>query len=151
MSDSLRPHGLQHARPPCPLPTPGVYSNSCPSSQWCHPIISASIISFSSCLQSFPASGSFQMPVLLNRWPEYWSFRFSISPFNEHSVLISFRMERLDLVGSPCCPRDSQESSPIPQCKSILWHSACFIVQLPHPYMTTGKTITFTIWTFVSK
>ena len=59
MFDSMRPHGLQHARPPCPLPTPGAYSNSCPSSQWCHPNISSSVIPFSSCLQSFPASGSF--------------------------------------------------------------------------------------------
>ena len=61
MSDSLRPHGLQHSRPPCPSPTPGVYSNSCPLSWWCHPTISFSVIPFSSCLQSFPASGSFPM------------------------------------------------------------------------------------------
>ena len=61
MSDSLRPHELQHARPPCPSPTPGVYSNSCPLSWWCHPTISSSVIPFSSHLQSFPASGSFQM------------------------------------------------------------------------------------------
>ena len=61
VSDFLRPHGLQHARPPCPLPTPGVYSNSCPLSWWCHPTISTSVIPFSSCLQSFPASESFQM------------------------------------------------------------------------------------------
>ena len=61
MSDSLRPHGLQHIRPPCPLPTAGVYSNSCPLSRWCHPTISSSVIPFSSSLQSFPASGSFPM------------------------------------------------------------------------------------------
>ena len=61
MSDSLRPHGLQHVRPPCPSPTPGVYSNSCLLSQWCHPTISFSAIPFSSCLQSFPASRSFPM------------------------------------------------------------------------------------------
>ena len=64
MSDFLRPHELQHARPPCPSPTPGVYSNSCPLSQWCHPTTSSSVIPFSSCLQSFPASGSFQMSQL---------------------------------------------------------------------------------------
>ena len=64
MSDSLWPQGLQHARPPCPSPTPGACSNSCPSSQWCHPTISSSVISFSSCLQSFPASGSFPMSQL---------------------------------------------------------------------------------------
>ena len=61
VSDTLQPHGLQHTRPPSPLPTPGAYSNSCPSSQWCHPIISSSVIPFSSCLQSFPPSGSFLM------------------------------------------------------------------------------------------
>ena len=61
VSDSLRPHGLQHARPPCPSPTPGVYPNPCPLSRWCHPAISSSVVPFSSCLQSFPASGSFQM------------------------------------------------------------------------------------------
>ena len=64
MSNSLRPHGLQHTRPPCPSPTPRVYSNSCPLSQWCHPTISSSVVPFSSCLQSFPASGSFQMSQL---------------------------------------------------------------------------------------
>ena len=65
VSDSLRPHGLQHARPPCPSPTPGVYSNSCPLSWWCHPTISSSsVIPFSSCLQSFPVSGSFPMSQL---------------------------------------------------------------------------------------
>ena len=61
VSNSLQPHGLQHSRPPCPSPTPWVYSNSCPLSQWCHPTISSSVIPFSSCLQSFPESGSFQM------------------------------------------------------------------------------------------
>ena len=64
VSDSLQLHGLQHARPPCPSPTPGVYSNSCPLSQWCHPHISSSVVPFSSCPQSFPASGSFQMSQL---------------------------------------------------------------------------------------
>ena len=65
VSDSLRPHGPQHARPPCPWPTPGAYSNSCPSSRWCHPTISSSVVPFSSCLQSFPASGSFPMSQFL--------------------------------------------------------------------------------------
>ena len=64
MSNSLQPHGLQHPRPPCPSPAPGVYSNSCPLNQWCHPTISSSVVPFSSCLQSFPASGSFQMSQL---------------------------------------------------------------------------------------
>ena len=61
VSDSLWPHGLQHARPPCPSPTPGVCSNSCPSSRWCHPTVSSGVVPFFSCLQSFPASGSFPM------------------------------------------------------------------------------------------
>ena len=87
--------------------------------------------------------------VLCIRRPKYWSFSFSISPSNEYSGLISFRMDWLDL---PCSPRNSQESSPIPQFKaSILQCSAFFIVQLSHPYMTTGKTIALTKWTFVSK
>ena len=67
VSDSLRPHEPQHARPPCPLPTPGVYSNSCPSGQWCHPAISSSVVPFSSCPQSLPASGSFPMSQLFAR------------------------------------------------------------------------------------
>ena len=66
VSDSFRPYGLQHARSPCPSPTPGVHSNSCPLSRWCHPTISSSVIPFSSCLQSFPASGSFQMSQLFS-------------------------------------------------------------------------------------
>ena len=84
----------QHARPPCPSLTPRVYSNSYPSSRWCHPTISSSVVPFSSYLQSFPASGSFSNESALHiRWPEYWSFSFSISPSNEHPGLISFRME----------------------------------------------------------
>ena len=83
------------------------------------------------------------------RWPKYWSFSFSISPSNEHPGLISFRM---GLVGSPCSPKDSQESSPTLQFKSINSSvSAFFIVQLSHPYITTGKTIALTRWTFVGK
>ena len=87
--------------------------------------------------------------VLLIRWPKYWNFSFSISPSNEYSGLISFRID----VGSPCSPRDSQVSSPTPQCwrRLILWRSAFFIVQLSNPYMTTGKTIALTRWTFVDK
>ena len=68
VSDSLRPHELQHARPPCPSPTPGVYSDPCPLSWWCHPAISSSVVPFSSCLQSLPASGSFPVSQLFS-WP----------------------------------------------------------------------------------
>ena len=80
MSNSLWPHESQHARPPCPSLTPGVHSNSCPSSWWCHPAISSSVVPFSSCLQSLPASGSFSMSQLCIRWPKYWSFSLSINP-----------------------------------------------------------------------
>ena len=93
MSDSLWPHGLQHTRLPCPWPIPGACSNSCPLSQWCHPTIWSSVVFFSSCLQSFPASGSFPMSVLCIRWPKYWSFSFSISPSSEYSGLITFRID----------------------------------------------------------
>ena len=82
MSDSLQPHGLQHTRPLCFSPTPGIYSNSCPLSQWCHPAISSSIVPFSSCPQSFPASVFSKESVLRIRWPKYWSFSFSISLSN---------------------------------------------------------------------
>ena len=77
VSNSFWPHGLQHTRLPCPSPSPGVCSNSCSLSQWCHPTILSSVVPFS-CLQSFPASGSFLMSWLFIRWPKYWSFSFSI-------------------------------------------------------------------------
>ena len=98
VSDSLWLHGLQYARLPCPSPNHGACSNSCPSSQWCHPTISSSVVPFSSCLQSFPASRSFPMRAgFYIRWPNYWSFSFNISPSNEHPGLISFRMDLLAL------------------------------------------------------
>ena len=93
-SDSLQPHESQHARPPCPSPTPGVHSNSRPSSRWCHPAISSSVVPFSSCPQSLPASESFSSESTLHmRWPKYWSFSFSIIPSKEHPGLISSRMD----------------------------------------------------------
>ena len=90
MSNSLRPHGLQHTRLPCPSPTPGPHSNSCPSNQWCHPTILASVGPFSSSLQSFLASGSFPESVLCIRWLKYWSFSFSISPSNDYSFITQY-------------------------------------------------------------
>ena len=93
MSDSLPPHELQHTRPPCPSPTPGVHPNPCPSSWWCHPTISSSVVPFSSCPQSFSGSGSLHI-----RWPKYWSFSFSISPSNEYLGLMSFSLDCLDLL-----------------------------------------------------
>ena len=141
VSSSLWSHGLQHIRPPCPSPTPGVYSDSCPSSWWCHPTISSSVVPFSSCLQSFPASGSFQMSQFFIRWPKYWSFRFSISPSIEYSGLISFRMDWLDLLAVQGTLKSLLHYS---SKASILLCSAFLIVQLSHPYMTTGKTIALT-------
>ena len=115
MSTSLWPHGLQHARLPCPSPTPRAYSNSCRSSWWCHPTISSSVFPFSSCLQSFPVSRFFSNESVIHiRWPKNWSFRFSIRPSSEYSGLISFCQ-----VWYPCSLRDSQESSPTPRFKSI--------------------------------
>ena len=149
MSDSLRPHGWQRARLPCPSLTPRACSNSCPSSRWCHPTISFSVVPFSSRLQSFPASGAFPSirSVLLIRWPKYWSF--SISPSNEYSGLISFRMDCLDLLAVQGTLKSLlQHHSPK---ASILQCSVFFIVQLSHPYMTSGKTIALTRWTFVGK
>ena len=118
VSDSLQSHGLQHTRSPCPSPTPRVYSNSCALNRWYYPVISSSVVPFSSHLRSFPASGSFPMRQHF-AWggQKYWSFSFSISPSNEYSGLISFRVNQS--VGSPCSPRVSQESSPTPQFKSI--------------------------------
>ena len=113
---------LLHTRPPCPSPPPRAYSNSCPLSQWCHPTISSSVLPFSSCLQSFPASGSFPRSQFFIMWPKYWSFNFRLSPSNVYSGLISFRMDWFDLL-------EVQETANI----------------------TTGKTIAFTRQTFVGK
>ena len=148
MSNSLRPHGLQHGRLPCPSPTPEACWNSCLSSQWCHPTVSFSVVPFSSCLPSFPASGYFPMSQFI-RWPEYWSFSFSISPSNKHSGLISFRMDWLDLLAVQGTLKGllQHHSSKA----SALWCSAFFIVQLSHPHMITGKTIALTRWILVSK
>ena len=96
VSNSLRPHESQHARPPCPSPTPGVHPNPCPSSQWCHPAILSSVVPFSSCPQIPPSIRVFSSESTLRmRWPKYWSFSFSISPCSEHPGLISFRMDWL--------------------------------------------------------
>ena len=149
VSSSLWPQGLQHTRLPCPSPTPGAYSNSCPLSWWCHPTISSSVVPFSSCLQSFPPSGSSNESVLRIMWPKDWNFSFSISPSNEHSGLISFRMDWLDLLAVQGTLKSllQHHNSKV----SILRHSAFFIVQISHPYMATGKTIALTRQTFVGK
>ena len=116
VSDSLQPHEPEHSRSPWPSPTPGVYPNSCPLSQLYHLTISSSVVLFSSCLQPFPTSGSFQMSQLFasggqNIGVSAWT---SVLPMN---IQTDFLQD--GLVGSPCSPRDSQESSPTPQFKSI--------------------------------
>ena len=97
MSDSLRPHESQHARPPCPSPTPGVHSDSRPLSQWCHPGISSSVIPLFLLTPIPPSIRIFSNQSTLHmRWPKYWSFSFSIIPSKEIPGLISFRMDWLD-------------------------------------------------------
>ena len=165
-SDSLWPHGLQRTRLPCPSPSPRACSNSCPLSQWCHPTISSSIVPFSS-IESVMSSNHFILycPLLLLpsifprtrvfsnesalciRWPNYWSF--SISPSKKYSGLISFRVDWFDLLAvKRTVKRLPQHHS---SKASILWCSAFFIIQLWHPYLTTGKTVTLTRRTFVGK
>ena len=151
VSDSLWPHESQHARPPCPSPTPRDHSDSHLSSQWCHPAISSSVVPFSSCPQSLPASQSFPMSQLRMRWPKYWSFSFSIIPSKEIPGLISFRMDWLDLLAVQGTLKSLLQHRSSKAKASILRHSAFFTVQLSHPYMTTGKTIALTRWIFVGK
>ena len=150
MSNSLQPHGLQHARLPCPSPTPGVYSNSCPLSQWCHPTISFCAVPFSSYLQFSQASGSFSMSQFFTSGGQNIgvSDSASVLPVNildwfplGWTVWISLQSKGISSVFS------NTNSSKA----SILLCSASFIVQLSHPYMTTGKTIALTRWTFVGK
>ena len=141
---------MQLTRPPCPSPNPRVYSNSCPLSQWCHPIISSSVVSFFSQLQSLPVSGYFSNESVLSiRWPNYWSFSFSISLPNEYSGLVSFRTDWLDILAVQGTLKSllQHHSSKA----SILQCSAFFILQLSHSYMTARKTIALTRWTFVGK
>ena len=150
VSDSLRPHESQHTRPPCPPPTPGVYPNSCPlrsvmpSSHLilCRPLFLLPSIPPS--IRVFSNESTLHM-----RWPKYWSFSFSISPFNEHLGLISFRMGWLDLLAVQGTLKSLLQYHSAKA--SVLWCSAFFTVQLSNPYMTTGKTIALTRHTFVGK
>ena len=144
VSDSLRPHELQHARPPCPSPTSGVHPNPCPLSQWCNPTIPSSVVPFSSCPQPFPASGSFPMSQLFTSGGQSMgvSASASVLPMNtqDWSPLgwtgwISLQTKGLSRVFS---------NTTVQKCSaflSILQCSAFFIVQLSHPYVITGKTI----------
>ena len=150
MSDSLQLHRLQHARLPCSSLTPGACSNSCPSSWWCHATISSSVVPFSFHPQSFAASGSFLRSQLFSSGGQsIRSFSFSISPANEYSGLISFRMDWLDLFAVQGTLKSLLQHHNSKA--SILQRSAFFIVQLSHPYMTIGKTIALTTQNFVCK
>ena len=141
LSDSQLSHGLKHAR------LPGACSNLCPLNWQCYPTVSSSVIPFSSCLQSCPASRSFLMSQFFTSGGQ--EFSFSISPSNEYSGLISFRIDWLDLLAVQGTLKSlfQHHSSKA----SIFRCSAFFTVQLSHPYMTTGKTIVLTRRTFVGK
>ena len=145
--DSLRPHGLQHASLPWPSPIPRACSNLCPSSQWCHPTISSSEVPFSSCLQSFPASGSFLISQLFTSGGQSIgaSASESVLPMNIQgwfplglTGLISLQSKGLKSLLQHASSK-----------ASIFQHSAFFMVKFSHPYMTTRKTIALTRWTFV--
>ena len=149
VSDSLSPHGLQQARLPCPSPTPGVYSNACPLSRWCHPTISSSVVPFSSAFNLSQHQGLFKWVSCLHQMAKLLEFQLQ-----HQSIQWIFRTDFLEdwLVRSPCSPREFQESFQTPQFKSISSSVlSFFIVQLSHSYMTTGKTIALTRWTFVGK
>ena len=135
---------------PTPSPTPGVHSNSCPLSRWCHPTISSSVFSLLLPHSIFPSIRVFSNgSVFRIRWPKYWSFSFNIGPFSEHPGLISFRIDWLDLLAVHGTLKSllQHHSSKA----SIVQRLAFFIVQLSHPYKTIGKTIALMRCTFAGK
>ena len=138
MSDSLWLHVLQHARLPCPSPTPGVHPNSCVSSQWCHPSISSSVIPFSSCPNSSSIRVFYNESTLRMRWPKYWISASAWVP-----GLISSRMDWLDLLAVQGTLKSLLQHHSLKA--SILWCSVFFMVQLSYSCVTTGKTIALTI------
>ena len=150
MSDSLQSHEPQHGRPPCPSTTPGVYSNSCPLTQWCHPTSSSSVIPFSSCPQSFLASRSFPVSQLFASGGQNIgaSASTSVLPMNTQDWS---PFEWTDWTSLPSKGLSRVFSNTTVQKSSILCCSAFFIVQLSYPYMTTCKMIALTRWTFVDK
>ena len=140
MSDSLQPHEQQHARPPCPSPTPRVHPNPCPLCQRCHPTISSSESPSPPALNLSQIRVFSNEPALHIRWPKYQNFSFNISLSNEHSGLI-FRMDWLDLLAVQGTLKSLFQHHGLKA--SILLCSALFIVQLSHPYMTPGKKHSF--------
>ena len=148
MADSLWLHEPQHARPPCSSPTPGVHPNPFPLRWWCHLTISSSVVPFSSCPQSFPASGSFKWVSSSHQVAKVLEFQLQRKSYQWTPGLISFRMDGwISLQSKGLLRVFSNHSSKA----SILQRSAFFIVQLSHPYITTGKTIALTRRTFVDK
>ena len=137
MSDSLQPHGLQHTKLPCPSLTPGVYSNSSPSSRWCHPTISSFVIPFSYCLLSLPASGSFPMSQFFASGGQNIGVSASVSVL-QWIFMTDFLSDWL--VWSSCSPRDPQESSPTPQ-KGMANHFSILALRTPWPVWKEKKII----------
>ena len=134
---TLWPHGLQHARLPCPSLSPGVWSNSCPLNQWCHTIFSPSVAPFSYFLQSFPQSGCFPVSQLFASGGQHIGAS-QPSPSNEYSGLISFRIDWINLLAVLGTFKSLLQHHSLKA--SILQHSAFLVVQLSHPHMATGKT-----------
>ena len=145
----LQPHESKHARPPCPLPAPRVHSESRPSSQWCHPAISSSVVPFSSCPQSLPASESFPMSQFFTSGGQsiVASASASVLPMNTQDWSPLEWTGWLSLQSKGLKSLLQHHSSKA----SILWRSVFFTVQLSHPYMTTEKIIALTRSTFVGK
>ena len=149
MSNSLWPHGLQHARLPCPSTSPRVCSNSCPLSQWCHTTISSSVASFSSRPQSFPASGSFPVSWPLHLMAKVLELQFQHQSFQWISGWFPLGLTGLiSLLSKEPLKSLLQHDNSKP---SIVQHSAFFMVQLSHPYKTAGKTIALIIQNFFGK
>ena len=149
MSNSLQSHGLQHARLPCPSLSPGVCSDSCPLSPWCHLTISSSIAPSTLVPNLSQHQGLLNESALCIRWPKYCSFSFSISPPSEYSGLVSFRIDWLVLLAVQGTLKSLLQHYSLKA--SIHWHSAFFMVQVSHLYITIGKTIALTRQTFVRK
>ena len=166
MSDSLQPHESQHARPPCPSPTPGVHLNPCPSSWWCHPAISSSVVPFSTCPQSLPASESFPvsqlftwggqstgvsalasfLPKNIQDWtPLEWTGGISLQSKGLSRVFFNNTVQKHQFLSTVGLLQHHSSKA------SILRHSTFFTVQLSRPYRTTGKTIALTRRTFAGK
>ena len=149
MSDSLRSQELQHSKLAHPSLSPRVCSNSYSLSWWCYPTISSLSRPFHPALNLSQHQSLYSESALHIRWPKYWSFSFRISPSNEYSELISFRIDWLDLLAVQGTLKSLLQHHNLKI--SVLQHSAFFMVQLLHLYMTTGRTTALIVWTFIGK